>query len=480
MLFNSLDFVAFLVVAFAAYWLARRSCRWQNVVVVVASFGFYASFDWRFCFLVLLTSLVSFGTGLLMGRWAGHRRGQWWLSLGNIVVNAGILCTFKYFDFFSQSIAAVLRELGLQVDAVTLHLVLPVGISFYTFQALSYTVDVYRGKVEPTRDVAKFLAFITFFPQLLAGPIETASHMLPQFSRARTFSYDQAVDGCRQMLCGFLKKVVVADNLQVYVNYLWGDIGGQSGGTLAVGLMIYAVQLYCDFSGYSDISIGVGKLFGLELVRNFNVPFFSRDMAELWRRWHISLMRWFRDYIYIPLGGNRCSKGRHLANVFVVFLVCGLWHGADWTFVLWGLIHAVLIVAGILLGINKKRAHVAGYGRVLPSMKELAMVVAVFLLFALSMVLFRADDLGQTCAYLAQMCSAGNFLAGGVHGLAFMALGMGVLAWEWVMRTRAHGFEFAGHGLLRYRLMRIVVYYVALWAIVYQAGVDTQFIYFQF
>lgn len=224
----------------------------------------------------------------------------------------------------------------------------------------------------------------------------------------------------------------------------------------------------------------MGKLFGLELVRNFNVPFFSRDMAELWRRWHISLMRWFRDYIYIPLGGNRCSKGRHLANVFVVFLVCGLWHGADWTFVLWGLIHAVLIVAGILLGINKKRAHVAGYGRVLPSMKELAMVVAVFLLFALSMVLFRADDLGQTCAYLAQMCSAGNFLAGGVHGLAFMALGMGVLAWEWVMRTRAHGFEFAGHGLLRYRLMRIVVYYVALWAIVYQAGVDTQFIYFQF
>ena len=325
MLFNSIEFAFFLPVVFLIYWAIgsahiddTRKLRLQNAVVVVASYVFYGWWDWRFLLLIAFTSLCSWSSGLLIdkSRKSSVKRSRFWLWL-NIAVNIGILAAFKYYDFFVTEFGQLF---GIRTDTILLHVILPVGISFYTFQALSYSIDVYRQKIAPTRDSIAFFAFIAFFPQLVAGPIERATNLLPQFLSNRKFSYDQAADGMRQILWGLFKKIVIADNCATYVDQVWASYSSQTGSTLLLAAILFTFQIYCDFSGYSDIAIGTAKLFGIRLMRNFNNPYFSRDIAEFWRRWHISLTTWFRDYIYIPLGGSRVSKGKIIRNIVILWI----------------------------------------------------------------------------------------------------------------------------------------------------------------
>ena len=343
MSFTSLQFLLFLPLVFVLYWTLRRSVRWQNLLLICASYVFYGWWDWRFLGLIALTTAASFASGLLLERYDGHERRRRWITAANIVLNLGILALFKYYDFFADNLSAVLRALGLHADLPTLRLILPVGISFYTFQALSYTIDVHRRQLRATRDVLAFFAYIAFFPQLVAGPIERATHLLPQMLRARTFNYTAAADGLRQMLWGFAKKMLVADTCALAVDIIWQSPGEQSALVLAVGAVLFSVQIYGDFSGYSDIAVGCARLFGIQLMQNFRTPYFAASITDFWRRWHISLMTWLRDYVDIPLGGNRCSRLRQYANTLTTFLLSGLWHGAAWTYVLWGLYHGLLV-----------------------------------------------------------------------------------------------------------------------------------------
>ncbi len=354
MLFNSFEFLLFLPIVFLLYWFVFGSYapKWfawlsnlkmQNFFIIVVSYIFYGWWDWRFLLLIALTTICSYVSGILISRVSSPqptnnhdtpppthfaRKSKIYLW-SNIVLNLGILAFFKYFNFFVQSFVDAFAGLGIMLHATTLHIILPIGISFYTFQALSYSIDVYKGKIEATRDIVAFFAFVSFFPQLVAGPIERATNLLPQFQKPRTFDYDKAVDGCRQMLWGFFKKIVIADNCAVYVNQVFESYQDQTGSTLLLAAILFTFQIYGDFSGYSDIAIGCARLFGINLKRNFNVPYFSRDIAEFWRRWHISLTTWFRDYIYIPLGGSRTTKTKVIRNTFIIFLVSGFWHGAN-------------------------------------------------------------------------------------------------------------------------------------------------------
>lgn len=468
MLFTSIEFFVFLPLVFALYWLLNRYIRWQNLLVVVASYLFYGWWDWRFLLLIAFTSACSFVSGLMIehGRW---RKTALW---SNIIINIAILGLYKYYDFFALELATLL---GCNGDSVMLHLILPVGISFYTFQALSYSIDVYRGKLEPTRDAIAFFAYVSFFPQLVAGPIERATNLLPQFQRQRQFDYATAVDGVRQMLWGFFKKVVVADNCAIYVDDIWGNIAGQSSINLAVAAALFSVQIYCDFSGYSDIAIGTAKLFGIRLMRNFNVPYFSRDIAEFWRRWHISLTTWFRDYVYIPLGGSRVNKVKIIRNTFIIFLVSGLWHGANWTFLAWGAFHALLFLPLILMGKNRKHTDIVANDHWLPTIKELGQMMLTFFLAAMGWILFRSQSIGEAVDFFAGLFS--NGLCGTnlpLRTLTFVAL---LLLIEWMQRKREHGLDMSD---VRYGVVRYACYMTTL-AMIFVFGVFNEtFIYFQF
>lgn len=468
MLFTSIEFFVFLPIVFALYWLLNRHTKWQNLLVVVASYVFYGWWDWRFLLLIAFTTACSYVSGLLIGNGRWRKTALW----GNIIVNLGILGLFKYYDFFAAELANLL---GCSGDSVMLHLLLPVGISFYTFQALSYSIDVYRGKMKPTRNAVAFFAYVSFFPQLVAGPIERATNLLPQFLRERKFDYSTAVDGVRQMLWGFFKKVVVADNCAVFVDEVWGDIGGQSSLNLVAAAVLFSIQIYCDFSGYSDIAIGCAKLFGIRLMRNFNVPYFSRDIAEFWRRWHISLTTWFRDYVYIPLGGSRVAKWKVVRNTFVIFLVSGLWHGANWTFLAWGVFHACLFLPLILMGKNRKYTDTVAEGRWLPGIKELGQMVLTFALAALGWVLFRSQSIGEAMDFYAGM--VGGNMSGfnpPMRTLVFVVL---MLVVEWLQRGRGHGLDMSG---VRYGVVRYACYLTTL-AMIFVYGIFNEtFIYFQF
>ena len=468
MLFTSIEFFVFLPIVFALYWLLNRHTRWQNLLVVTASYVFYGWWDWRFLLLIAFTTLCSYFSGLLIGADRWRKTALW----GNIILNLAILGLFKYYDFFAAELATLL---GCSGDSVMLHLILPVGISFYTFQALSYSIDVYRDKMEPTRDVVAFFAYVSFFPQLVAGPIERATNLLPQFHRQRQFDYATAVDGVRQMLWGFFKKVVVADNCAVFVDKIWGDFAGQSSINLAVAAALFSIQIYCDFSGYSDIAIGTAKLFGIRLMRNFNVPYFSRDIAEFWRRWHISLTTWFRDYLYIPLGGSRVGKWKVIRNTFIIFLVSGLWHGANWTFLAWGAFHALLFLPLILLGKNRKYTDVVADGRWLPTIKESGQMLLTFILAALGWILFRSQSIDQAIDFYKGLFTGG--LAGANLPMRTIAFVIIMLFVEWLQRSREHGLSMEG---VRCGVVRYACYIVTL-ALIFVYGVFNEtFIYFQF
>lgn len=396
-----------------------------------------------------------------------------------MILNLAILCLFKYYNFFVRNLQSLLLPMGIHLDDITLDLILPVGISFYTFQALSYSIDVYRGRISATRDVCAFFAFISFFPQLVAGPIERATNLLPQFLAPRRFDYGRAVNGSRQILWGLFKKMVIADNCAPIVNDIFADPGEWGGINLWIGAFCFAFQIYGDFSGYSDIAIGVAKLFGINLMRNFRTPYFSRDIAEFWRKWHISLTTWFRDYIYIPLGGSRCRKSKVVRNTFVIFLVSGFWHGAEWTFVAWGAYHAALFMPLIIRDRNRKYLDEPGCGAFLPTMRESLLMGRTFLLVVIGWILFRADNISRAWQYIGRMFT--NFSYHGPHpSKTAVACILLLLVVEWVGRNKEHPFNIAGHGLLRFSLMRWIVYFIIAMICMLFSGVQGEFIYFQF
>lgn len=473
MLFNSLEFAIFLPIAFLLYWFVfNRKVRWQNLFVVVASYIFYGWWDWRFLFLIAFTSFCSWGSGLLIHKYRETPTAKLCHVL-NIVLNLAILGVFKYYNFFVSSFSK-LFSLG-HADGLLLHIILPVGISFYTFQALSYSIDVYRQKLEPTRDIIQFFAFVSFFPQLVAGPIERATNLLPQFEKPRKFDYSQAVDGMRQILWGLFKKIAVADTCAVYVDQVFGNFQTQDGTTLIIAAILFAIQIYGDFSGYSDIAIGTAKLFGIRLMRNFRNPYFSRDIAEFWRRWHISLTTWFRDYVYIPLGGSRVSKGKIIRNTFIIFLLSGFWHGANWTFIAWGAYHAILFLPLILMGKNRKYLNEVAEGKALPSLKETGQMLLTFMLATAGWIIFRSDSIAQAWQYFGQIPHLGTPYTEGLLTITLLTAGMFVV--EWVQRQREHGLDLQ---MLKSHILKFSIYYIIIFILfLVQKGAES-FIYFQF
>ncbi len=476
--FNSLAFLIFLPLFFAAYWSLRRlHYRWQNLLLVLGGYLFYAWWDWRFVPLLAGISLVDYlvGRGLAKTEAPGGRK---LLLAASLLVNLGALFVFKYFDFFVSGFADILRLFGLRANPAVLRFILPIGLAFYTLKTLSYTLDVYRRKLEPTRDPIAYLAFVSFFPHLLAGPIERAKHFLPQLESRRTFDADEAADGLRQMLWGFAKKVLVADLAARAVNNVFLAYGAQDTPALLAGVFLFAVQLYGDFSGYSDMAVGTARLLGFRSVRNFAYPYFARNIAEFWRRWHMSLMSWLRDYIFYPLGGPLKGKGRWIVNTLVVFLISGLWHGADWTFIIWGLLNGVYFIPLILKKEPPVTKGIAGGKRWYPSLKEAARMAGTFLLVCLGWVFFRADSLPQALGYLEGIFVHPSF--GGVtHGYlkAPLIAAVGLLLVEWFQRRRRHALRLKGWP----RWARWAAYYaVALLLILFGAYGNLEFIYFQF
>lgn len=479
MLFNSIEFLLFLPITFAFYWFVFKPLKWQNLFVVTASYVFYGWWDWRFLLLIALTTLCSYMSGILIQKYEGNRSRQKGISAANILLNLGILCVFKYFNFFGDNLTALFQLFGIQLDWVTLDILLPVGISFYTFQALSYTIDVYRHKLQPTRDIIAFFAFISFFPQLVAGPIERATNLLPQFLVARSFSYDKAVDGMRQILWGLFKKMVVADNCAMAVNRIFDDYQVLDGMHLFLGAIFFTFQIYGDFSGYSDIAIGTARLFGINLMRNFNYPYFSRNIAEFWRRWHISLTTWFRDYIYIPLGGSRCGRWKAMRNTIIIFLVSGFWHGANWTFICWGAYHALLFLPLFLAGKNRKYTNVVAEGRLFPSLREALQMLSTFLLAVIGWIIFRAENIQQAWDYIVRMVTKFSFTmpAHGKDPLIYIAV---LLVVEWLQRDKQFGLQIENKGIFRHATVRWILYYVLFITTLLLAGRQEEFIYFQF
>lgn len=500
MLFNSLEFAIFLPLVFLIYWAIGYArikdilkLRIQNTFVLVASYVFYGWWDWRFLLLIAFTSFCSWGSGLLIGSENSQRKAKAWMII-NIVINLAILGIFKYYDFFVSEFGQLF---GIDTNSLLLRIILPVGISFYTFQALSYSIDVYRKKIEPTQDIIAFFAFLAFFPQLVAGPIERATNLLPQFLRNRHFSYDQATDGMRQILWGLFKKIVVADNCATYVDQVWATYDTQTGSTLLLAAILFTFQIYGDFAGYSDIAIGTAKLFGIKLMRNFNNPYFSRDIAEFWRRWHISLTTWFRDYVYIPLGGSRPEIPAHIQhpkrykkwiiirNTFVIFLVSGFWHGANWTFIAWGAYHALLFLPLILLGANRKYTDQVAGGRFLPTWKECLQMLCTLALVVLGWIIFRAPTIIEAWKYICGMMQFGTlrtsyrfFLVNEyiIYPTNIYIILMVVV--EWLQRTKQYGLEVRNIG--KYKWFRVAFYYFLFLLIISNAGSEQAFIYFQF
>ena len=483
MLFNSFEFLIFLPIVFLSYWFVFRRRWWRNLFVVVASYVFYSWWDWRFLILIALTSLFSFFSGLLLERYEGRRKLQKVVSATNIVLNLTILGIFKYYNFFVENLDALFGMMGFHPDWVSMNVILPVGISFYTFQALSYSIDVYQKKLPATHDIVEFFAYISFFPQLVAGPIERATNLLPQFQRNRQFDYAKAVDGCRQMLCGFFKKIVVADSCGEIVNEAWEQYQVYPGISLFLLGVLFTIQIYCDFSGYSDIAIGCARLFGINLMRNFNFPYFSRSIPEFWRRWHISLTTWFRDYIYFPLGGSRCDKWKILRNVYIVWGISGLWHGASWHFVFWGLFHATLLAIYNIFGINTKYNHVVAYGKYLPSIKEFFQMALTFCLAVFGWIIFRAESMAQAIDYFVHMFT-NPFIAKGMRfGEATMWCILFLMI-EWIQRDKQHALQFTNTKPFNYRIVRWTIYLIII-GMSYVAYMErfydnSPFIYFQF
>lgn len=480
MLFNSIDFAIFLPLVFLLYWFVfKKHLRLQNLLVVVASYVFYGWWDWRFLSLIFLSSIVDYSAGLGMRRHNESPKARKVLLLLSIAVNLGALGFFKYWNFFQDSFVDAFLMFGMDIQPNSLNIILPVGISFYTFQTLSYTIDVYKRKLEPTKDFIAFLAFVSFFPQLVAGPIERATHLLPQFYVPRKFEYAKAVDGLRQILWGLFAKVVVADNCAEVANLVFNDSDSYSGSTLIIGVIAFSFQIYGDFSGYSHIAIGVSRLFGFDLMQNFATPYFSRDIAEFWRRWHVSLSTWFRDYLYIPLGGSRVGPRHAVINILAVFLISGLWHGANWTFVVWGGLNAIYFLPLVLINRHKTHIDIVAKGKLFPSLRDLLKIGVTYILTLFAWVFFRSETVPQALDFIANLASRSLLSVPDIRPL-FMTLFITIfLVFEWLGREQP--YALAGiRRAIPHAVVRWPVYLGLTWMIFLFGVKAQQFIYFQF
>ncbi len=482
MLFNSIDFAIFLPIVFLLYWFVfDKNLKLQNLFILVVSYIFYGWWDWTFLLLIGFSTLVDYLVGLSINRGRWNRK---FLLIFSIFVNLVLLGVFKYYNFFVSNFVRAFSFFGGEINIGLLNIVLPVGISFYTFQTMSYTVDVYRKKLEPTKDFIAFAAFVSFFPQLVAGPIERATNLLPQFYKKRKFDYDKAVDGMRQILWGVFKKIVIADNCAEFVNQIFANSADMNGSTLVLGAMLFTFQLYGDFSGYSDIAIGIARLFGFNLMQNFAFPYFSRNFAEFWRRWHISLMSWINDYLLNPLmvRGN-FSKRALVRSTFIVFLVSGLWHGANWTFIIWGLLNAVYLLPELLSKSRVKISRVIAQGKLLPTFKEFISVVYVFSLGTFALIFFRAENVSHAFHYVSGIFSRSLFevpqFADRKHAFVTILLIIIFMTIEWFGRERQFAIQktlINSRSIYRWLFYSLIIFLIG----VFMKTKEAPFIYFQF
>jgi alginate O-acetyltransferase complex protein AlgI len=478
MFFNSINFAIFLPVVLILYWsLTNKNLKLQNILLLLSSYFFYACWDYRFLFLLIFSTLLDYFSGLKMyeAKSLNSRKVWFWLSIG---INLGFLCVFKYYNFFVTSFAEGLSVIGLKANLGTLQVILPVGISFYTFHGLSYVIDIYKDRIKPEKNFIDYSVFVSFFPLLVAGPIERATHLLPQIQNERVFNYSKTIDGLRQILWGLFKKVVIADNCAEFANKIFNISSNYSGSTHVVGALLFAFQIYCDFSGYSDIALGTARLFGIELLRNFAFPYFSRDIAEFWRRWHISLSTWFRDYLYIPLGGSKGNRWEKAKNTMIIFLVSGFWHGAKWTFVVWGLLNAIYIIPSVLLNTNRNNLDIVAQGKYLPTIKEFLAMAITFSLTVFAWIFFRAENIRHAIDYIFRIFSFSLFTIPQILPSIILLIICLFMIIEWL--GREHQYAIASLGLKWPKIIRWGFYYSLLLAIFYFAGSNEEFIYFQF
>ncbi len=475
MLFNSIDFAIFLPIFFLLYWgLSSKNVKLQNILIVFASYFFYAWWDWRFLFLIFLSTLVDYTVGNKL-----YQEGNWFkrkiLLWTSIIINIGSLLFFKYCNFFLESFTTAFSFLGTKIQVNHVEIILPVGISFYTFQTLSYTIDIYRKKIEPTKDFISFTTFVSFFPQLVAGPIEKAGNLLPKFTQKRVFEYSKVTDGMRQILWGLFKKIVIADNCARYANFAFNDSIDHSGSSLVLGAIFFSFQIYGDFSGYSDIAIGTAKLFGIQLTQNFASPYFSRNIREFWRRWHISLNTWFKEYIYIPLGGNQGCIWMQIKNIFILFIISGFWHGANWTFIVWGALNAIYFLPSVWKKQIKKMSKES------PSLKDFWSIIYTFSLITFAWIFFRAESINHAIKYISTIFSKSIFSLpslGNTTMILFSILFVIFLIFiEWMGREQEYGIQFLAK---KSRIFSWSFYYSLIIFIFLFACSSKPFIYFQF
>jgi len=482
MYFNSIDFAVFLPLVFICYWFIFKKLTTQNILLVVASYFFYGWWDWRFLFLLFFSTLLDYYSGIQISSAGNKRSKKLWLWT-SISINLGFLGFFKYYNFFIDS----LIETGLNIPRSSLQFILPVGISFYTFHGLSYVIDIYYDRIRPERNFITYALFVSFFPLLVAGPIERATHLLPQLKKARTFNYLQSVDGLRQILWGLFKKMVIADNCATYADMIFNNADQYSGTTLILGGIFFAFQIYGDFSGYSDIALGSARLFGVELLQNFAFPYFSRDIGEFWRRWHISLSSWFKDYVYIPLGGSNGGMWLKIRNVFIIFLLSGFWHGANWTFIVWGALNAFYYLPLLLRKTNRLHLNVVAQGRLLPTPRELLSMASTFGLTVLAWIFFRSESVGAATSYISRLVTglksieayseSYHFITSNVRpALLFILCFFFVL--EWLGRSETYAIKTFGFHWTRPK--RWAFYYALIVIVILYSGQQSGFIYFQF
>ena len=477
MLFNSISFAIFLPIVFILYWFTtKNNIKHQNILLLVSSYFFYACWDWRFLFLLIFSTLLDYFTGIKMSDSKNQRSKKFWFWL-SISVNLGFLGVFKYFNFFAASFADAISNVGFHINPWTLKVILPVGISFYTFHGLSYVIDIYKNRIKAEKNFIDYSVFVSFFPLLVAGPIERATHLLPQIQSKRNFDYTKAFSGLRQILWGLFKKVVIADQCAVYANIAFNNTADQPGSTLLTGAIFFAFQIYGDFSGYSDIAIGTAKLFGIDLLRNFAFPYFSRDIAEFWRRWHISLSTWFRDYLYIPLGGSKTGTWMKVRNTFIIFIVSGFWHGANWTFIIWGFLNALYIMPSIIFNTNRNNLDIVAQGKTFSSLKELRSVILTFSLTVFAWIFFRANSLDHAIHFISKIFTRSFFTLPKIDTDILILLPLFIII-EWFGREEHYALEKITVNW--YRPLRWGMYFIIIMFVICYAGSNQQFIYFQF
>lgn len=477
MFFNSVSFALFLPIVFLLYWLVfNKNKTTQNAVLIVASYYFYSCWDWRFLFLLVFSTLLDYFSAIMMENSTTNKKRKFWLWL-TIGINLGFLGVFKYYDFFAQSFTDLLTGFGIQTNPVLLKLILPVGISFYTFHGLSYVIDIYYKRITAERNFIDYSLFVSYFPLLVAGPIERATHLLPQVKIKRHFNFEKAKEGMYQIIWGLVKKVVIADSCATYANAIFDNYESMNSMSLILGAIYFAFQIYGDFSGYSDIALGTSKLFGIDLLKNFNYPYFSRDIAEFWRRWHISLSSWFRDYLYIPLGGSQGGMWMKVRNTFVIFLVSGFWHGANWTFIIWGLLNAIYFLPLLLQNKNRSNMGEIEMNWNISSVKTILNILVTFALTTVAWIFFRAKSISEAMGYIQKMITDCHFdsqyLSNQRYNFELLLLVIVFVLVEWLNRLKVEPLSGKASWI------KVTIAIMALLALGVYSDYK-EFIYFQF